>query len=181
MWPDVWIKSRPIFSKVPPKVDTVGFNLKMMLSKGCKSDEIFLTLMKDNLLQRTLKNRPIWSHCCRWIEVQTDGISKEEKILVPSAAISFRNQDQQMEEFLVDEMREGGRESLELIFQMKRRRSLTQSLLGRVKSGRINPVITKNNKPPSSSSSSSSLRMQIVDDLIFSFSTLWLLSVNLYF
>ena len=51
------------FSKVAQKVSTKVFTWKGMFSKSLKSHNIFELLLKEILIQKMFKNRPIWSHC----------------------------------------------------------------------------------------------------------------------
>ena len=62
VWPDVEIKSNPNFTISCPKRSHSCYYLTGMLSnKLIKSIYLWVTLGK-NMTQRTLENRPIWSH-----------------------------------------------------------------------------------------------------------------------
>ena len=63
--PDVGIKIAQMFSKVAQKAATAVLLESEVLQNGSKSDQIIWLLLHENLLQRTFKNRPIWSHCQR--------------------------------------------------------------------------------------------------------------------
>ena len=55
MWPDGWIKSCLISPQKCPKSSHTFFTLYFINSFGL--------LLWDNMLPRTCKNSPIWSHC----------------------------------------------------------------------------------------------------------------------
>ena len=62
VWPDVWIKNTPILSTSCPKYLQQFLVKRWHFSKIPKSGQIFWPHMHEYLLERTFKNRPIWSH-----------------------------------------------------------------------------------------------------------------------
>ena len=66
VWPDVEIKSSPMYSKRCQKVATAVFTWKGMFSKSLQSHHTFGIILKETFTQIILKNLPIWSHCSRF-------------------------------------------------------------------------------------------------------------------
>ena len=98
------LKNGPIFSKYPSSI-----NLVVMFSKYAKSHQFYDLLFKENLLIKSFKNRPIWSHlpsknwqCCSndaskyWHNLQSwhlHGYSKTSfTALVPESILQSRPQ-----------------------------------------------------------------------------------------
>ena len=64
MCPDVEINSIPFFQKLPQKVVTTGFDLKVSDFKlGQRVGKYLGYDSFENLSPRPFKSRPIWSHC----------------------------------------------------------------------------------------------------------------------
>ena len=58
-------KSCPNVSAICLKISTAVFTLWGLFQSSPKVNNPFGILLKTNLLPRTFKNRPIWSHCTR--------------------------------------------------------------------------------------------------------------------
>ena len=63
MWPYVGVKSSPIVSKSCPKSTQSSFSVKMRFFKIAEKETYQLGNFFEILLRRTIKKRPIWSHC----------------------------------------------------------------------------------------------------------------------
>ena len=62
VWPDVGVKSIPIFSKNCPKVSTAVLRKKSHFHNGPKVSQNILAIFVKLFVPTTLKNRTIWSH-----------------------------------------------------------------------------------------------------------------------
>ena len=71
---DGGLKSSPISSNVAPKSRHSSFSKNSYAFQTCpKIKQIFGLILKENLLPRTLNNRPIWSH---WLLPTLTGFPK---------------------------------------------------------------------------------------------------------
>ena len=63
VWPYFEIKVAQIFLNLPKSVHNFFVSLTIIFQTGPKRRELFGQLFIENLWARTVKNRPIWSHC----------------------------------------------------------------------------------------------------------------------
>ena len=57
------IQEVPSFPKVAQKVATTVLPKNNAFQNSIKSQQLFWLFLQENLLRRTFKNHPIWSHC----------------------------------------------------------------------------------------------------------------------